>query len=865
MAAKSIEPKIAELGNGWLKKYNLDYKLEQEELNPEVDNALEKYFTKSGGQGGNRPDAKMIKQDSALDYYPILIEYKGYKGKLEKLDENQNVANTIKNGKNKGMPNFANISDFAVNGAVHYANALLEYTSYANVIAIGMTGHINEFKEIDYEIGVYFVSKDSYGLGTKVGIFTDFSFLAVEHFDDFINKIKQLKMDDNTLKSIKLQRENEIEDSLKSLNKSFYNREENISPTNRIHIVSASVMSTLGIPNKVAPLEVTELKSSQEKDGTDGDIIIRKVTSFLSHKNVPPNKQAQIINSLKTTLLEDNLNIAKNGRSALVELFGNVVDKLGQYYKVGLDTDFTGKLFNVMYSWLDFADDDKNDVVLTPTFISALLAKLARVNKDSYVWDLAMGSGGLLVSAMNLMLDDAKSKIKSPEELKDKEVEIMTSQILGVEVRPDIYMLAVLNMILMGDGSSNIIEGNSLTNFDGKYLYKNEAKKFPADAFILNPPYSAAGNGMVFVEKALSMMTSGYAAIIIQSSAGSGKAEEYNKRILTKNRLVASIKMPLDLFIGKSNVPTRIYVFCVGEKHEKDDLVRFIDFTNDGYSRTNRLKAKASTNLKDTDNAKSRYQEVVELVRFGARKLNYFSENEFYEDTINPESGKDWNKAIPQNTILDYADYYNNYTAYSLWKTQGYYRKEMIDSLNSGNFNSLFRFNKTDSFPMRELFEVINNSHINTPKDISEIGNTPYFTRTTENNGLRGYTNLTYKDKINPGKSIAVGLMANVFFYMDSDFYAGQFTKRLKPKFSINELIALYFITFLNKNNWVFDPSNTASFDQRFYDLKITLPITKDGKPNYNIIENEMKKIHIAYANIIYEHLKTLNPNLKIL
>lgn len=57
--------------------------------------------------------------------------------------------------------------------------------------------------------------------------------------------------------------------------------------------------------------------------------------------------------------------------------------------------------------------------------------------------------------------------------------------------------------------------------------------------FILNPPYSAEGNGMIFVEKALSMMDKGYAAIIIQNSAGSGNAVEYNKSILThsSNRL----------------------------------------------------------------------------------------------------------------------------------------------------------------------------------------------------------------------------------------------------------------------------------------------------------------------------------------
>lgn len=94
-------------------------------------------------------------------------------------------------------------------------------------------------------------------------------------------------------------------------------------------------------------------------------------------------------------------------------------------------------------------------------------------------------------------------------------------------------MLAILNMILMGDGSSNILNKDSLTDFDGKYGFVHTDKNFPATAFILNPPYSAQGNGMIFVEKALSMMKHGFAAIIIQSSAGSGKAIEFNKKFLS--------------------------------------------------------------------------------------------------------------------------------------------------------------------------------------------------------------------------------------------------------------------------------------------------------------------------------------------
>lgn len=46
MAKQSIEPKIADLANSWLKKYQLDYKLEQETLNDEIDKALKDYFSK---------------------------------------------------------------------------------------------------------------------------------------------------------------------------------------------------------------------------------------------------------------------------------------------------------------------------------------------------------------------------------------------------------------------------------------------------------------------------------------------------------------------------------------------------------------------------------------------------------------------------------------------------------------------------------------------------------------------------------------------------------------------------------------------------------------------------------------------------
>lgn len=672
---KSIEPNIADLANGWLKSYKLPYRLEQEPVNAEIDKALYDYYTKNGGVGANRPDVKILIQDKNLDFFPIIIEYKGYKDKLVKLDNNSQVENRT----TKNEPNFKNINSYAVNGAVHYANALLHHTSYTDIIAIGMTGYKDEVGKIQHEIGVYYVSKSNLGAGQKIDDYSDFSFLAPKNFDAFINKVKTLQLSQEELNRLKAQREREIEQTLTKLNQHIFDNEKGISEKDRVYLVAASIMATIGIPNKVAFLDKTDLKSSIERGNTDGEIILRKIKAFLDEKKIPVEKKDFVIRALDNTLTTSNINKVENGESQLKRVFSKIVDDLGYYYKIGLTTDFTGKLFNEMYSWLGFSQDKLNDVVLTPSYVASLLVKLTRVNKDSYVWDFATGSAGLLVAAMNEMLIDAKENIKSPEELTQKEIKIKAEQLLGLELLPDIYMLAILNMILMGDGSSNILNIDSIKDFDGKYGFGKTDSNFPADAFILNPPYSALGNGMNFVEKALGMMHKGYGAVIIQNSAGSGKAIDFNKRILAKHTLLASIRMPIDIFIGKSSVQTNIYVFKVNEKHHKDEMVKFIDFSNDGYSRANRKKG--SNNLKDTDNAKERYEELIKLVRFGKSKLNIFTSKEYYEGTIDPQNGADWNQTSPIDTKPTLQDFKKTISDYLAWEVSTILKQHNIDDV----------------------------------------------------------------------------------------------------------------------------------------------------------------------------------------
>ena len=124
--------------------------------------------------------------------------------------------------------------------------------------------------------------------------------------------------------------------------------------------------------------------------------------------------------------------------------------------------------------------------------------------------------------------------------------------------------------------------------------------------------------------------------------------------------------MPIDLFVGKSSVQTSIYVFRVGEPHQKDDIVKFIDFSNDGYTRTNRKKS--NNNLRDTDKAKERYQEIVDLVRFGKNKLNIFTEIEYYEGYIDPQNGSDWNQSAPIDTRPTLDDFKKTVSEYLAWE-----------------------------------------------------------------------------------------------------------------------------------------------------------------------------------------------------
>jgi len=158
------------------------------------------------------------------------------------------------------------------------------------------------------------------------------------------------------------------------------------------------------------------------------------------------------------------------------------------------------------------------------------------------------------------------------------------------------------------------------------------------------------------------------------------------------------------------------------------------------------------------------------------------------------------------------------------------------------------------------LFEVKSNPQLNKESFVfNENGKYPYFTRTIFNNGIFGYVNYLDDEHRIDGNCLAVGMMAMKFFYMNKDFYAGQFTKRIIAlNFELNEKIANFLITILNKKQDIFKNVLVRDFEKTFNKEIIQLP-TKNNKIDFDFIENFIDELEKAKINQIKEYLKQNN------
>lgn len=842
---KSIEELIEDKAKRQLEMYGVRMFSKTQSVNSQIDDALKKAPSKRGGKGNNYPDIKVLITTEKGRCIPVMIEVKGKKGDLKDASGN------VENRKPDGSFNFKNIAKYAVNGAVHYSEAIITHSeSYDEAIAIGINGY-KEGNDIIIEIGTYYLSKKQLLVPKLIRDYSDLSFLKESNLNELIDVIDNIELTEEERETKTQQLEDNIESNLISLNQEMRDVHE-ISEDYRVKLIAGLIMAGLGVKNKVQPLSISSLLGDTGSDTHDGCIVMNKIRSFLKEKNLPEEKRDMICNVLSSIFLHaKSLSEPENGETKIKKIYKHVKDDILPYYDSRYQIDFTGRLFNTLNAWVKVPDGNLNDVVLTPRYVCELMAKICKVDMNSFVWDYTTGSAGFLISAMKLMIDDAKNKYKGePEKRETKITEIKANQLLGIEKLPDIYILAVLNMILMEDGSANILNKNSLTDYDGNYEQGNNiGKPFPANVFLLNPPYSEKGKGFIFVEKALKRMSTGRAAILIQENSGSGKGLPYTKKILERNKLIASIHMP-DIFKGKSNVQTAIYLFEVGVKHSVEDNVIFIDFSEDGYTRTNRRKSSQRINLRDTNNARERYQEIVDIILDKKKKTHFYDELTI-KDTINLE-GKDWTYKqhvdIDTNTTdEDFCDTVNRFVEWQMMK--------MPNQSSNFDLSHLIqlkeKFKKEGgifkSISLNTLFDIKANPQLDKCNfNFSENAEYPYFTRTEKNNGICGYVEYLDEDHKIKGNSLAIGMIAMKFFYMEHDFYAGQFTKTAFPKFEgFDKTTALYFIALLNKHQDIFKRVIVGDFEETFNKTKIVVPYKQD-KIAFDFIKDYIKEVQVT-------------------
>lgn len=125
----SMEEKVEEYYKAQLDSLKIRHYGKTESVNRTIDDALKNVDSKSGNSGNNYPDIKLLLENKTRRNIPVMAEAKGSKGKLEKLTKDGDIE-LISSGKNP----YRAVMNFAINGALHYGNAILAEGTYKEVI-----------------------------------------------------------------------------------------------------------------------------------------------------------------------------------------------------------------------------------------------------------------------------------------------------------------------------------------------------------------------------------------------------------------------------------------------------------------------------------------------------------------------------------------------------------------------------------------------------------------------------------------------------------------------------------------------------------------------------------------------------------
>lgn len=232
---------------------------------------------------------------------------------------------------------------------------------------------------------------------------------------------------------------------------------------------------------------------------------------------------------------------------------------------------------------------DKNQA-FTPDHICDFMSKAVGVNKNSRILDPCCGSGAFLVRAMTQAMDDCDT-----EEERDN---VKKNQIFGIEYEEGAFGLASTNMLIHGDGNSNVVQDSMFRRAD--WIGENNI-----NIVLMNPPYNATrkccdpdytGNwdskkkedpsrGLHFVEWVARHVPSTCKMAVLlpmQAAIGhSGDIKEFKKRMLDSYTLDAVFSLPTEMFYPGAAAVACCMIFDLSGRHEKSDRDTFFGYFKD--------------------------------------------------------------------------------------------------------------------------------------------------------------------------------------------------------------------------------------------------------------------------------------------
>lgn len=196
---------------------------------------------------------------------------------------------------------------------------------------------------------------------------------------------------------------------------------------------------------------------------------------------------------------------------------------------------------------------DKNQA-FTPDHITEFMCRVTGVDRTKCVLDTTCGSGSFLVQAMVKELADCRRGKREAEALALMDV-VKKEHIYGIEIEEKAYGLATTNMLIHGDGNSNI-------KFGSCFDCKDFIKQADPDIILMNPPYNAKPIGIPAMYKAnwgkskdgKEDPTKGLVFIHYLSDIVQEMNEEREKNGLPRKTVKMAVLLPVSAAIGTKNL-----------------------------------------------------------------------------------------------------------------------------------------------------------------------------------------------------------------------------------------------------------------------------------------------------------------------